>query len=120
MKKILAIDDDWVFVNSLKNILEMKDFKVDVMSNPFNVEEYLSKQKADCILLDFKMFGLNGLELIRQIRKINADVPIIMISAVEIKHINPNPLEIGANLYIEKPFDIEELVAGINSLINSN
>ena len=116
MKHILAIDDDRVFVNSLKNILEMKNFKVDIISNPFNVEKYLASKRPDCILLDFKMLGLNGLELIRQIRSLNDQIPIIMISAVEIKHINPNPLEIGASLYIEKPFDIEELIEGIESV----
>ncbi len=120
MKRILAIDDDQYFANSLKNVLEMKDFKVDVISNPFTVESYLSTTQPDCILLDFKMPGINGLELIRRIKKLNAKIPIILISAVEINFIHPNPLEEGASYYIEKPFDLEELLEGIRSVIKNN
>ncbi|MHB2149160.1 response regulator [Calditrichota bacterium LG25] len=116
MKRILVVDDDVNYSNSLKNILNMKNFEVDVIANPFVVEKYLENNRPDCILLDFKMPGLNGIELLQRIKKRLPEIPIIVISAVELKYMKVNPLQVGASTYIEKPFELNELLEAILSV----
>ena len=109
MKKILVVEDDMDIHNLIKNVLEKERY--DVMSAYSGTEALLliEKKDLDLILLDLMIPGLSGEEIIKKVK----NIPIIVISAKISSEDKVNALSIGANDYITKPFDTNELLARI-------
>ena len=109
MKKILVVEDDMDIHNLIKNVLEKERY--DVISAYSGTEAILliEKKAPDLILLDLMIPGLSGEEIIKKVK----NIPIIVISAKISSEDKVNALSIGANDYITKPFDTNELLARI-------
>ena len=109
MKKILVVEDDIDIHNLIKNVLEKERY--DVISAYSGTEALLliEKKDLDLILLDLMIPGLSGEEIIKKVK----NIPIIVISAKISSEDKVNALSIGANDYITKPFDTNELLARI-------
>lgn len=109
MKKILVVEDDMDIHNLIKNVLEKERY--DVISAYSGTEALLliEKKDLDLILLDLMIPGLSGEEIIKKVE----NIPIIVISAKISSEDKVNALSIGANDYITKPFDTNELLARI-------
>lgn len=109
MKKILVVEDDVDIHNLIKNVLEKERY--DVISAYSGTEALLliEKKDLDLILLDLMIPGLSGEEIIKKVK----NIPIIVISAKISSEDKVNALSIGANDYITKPFDTNELLARI-------
>lgn len=109
MKKILVVEDDMDIHNLIKNVLEKERY--DVISAYSGTEALLLIEKKDLvlILLDLMIPGLSGEEIIKKVK----NIPIIVISAKISSEDKVNALSIGANDYITKPFDTNELLARI-------
>ena len=109
MKKILVVEDDVDIHNLIKNVLEKERY--DVISAYSGTEALLliEKKDIDLILLDLMIPGLSGEEIIKKVK----NIPIIVISAKISSEDKVNALSIGANDYITKPFDTNELLARI-------
>lgn len=109
MKKILVVEDDMDIHNLIKNVLEKERY--DVISAYSGTEALLliEKKDLDLILLDLMIPGLSGEEIIKKVK----NIPIIVISARISSEDKVNALSIGANDYITKPFDTNELLARI-------
>ena len=109
MKKILVVEDDMDIHNLIKNVLEKERY--DVISAYSGTEALLliEKKDLDLILLDLMIPGLSGEEIIKKVK----NIPIIVISAKISSEDKVNALSIGANDYITKPFDTDELLARI-------
>ena len=112
MKKILIIEDDPKIRRFLQLELEHEGYQVDFSDN--GEEGLLKVQKFyyDIVLLDLMLPVLSGEEVCRKIRKIS-DVPVIVITAKDDIHNKVELLDLGADDYITKPFNIEELFARI-------
>ena len=109
MKKMLVVEDDMDIHNLIKNVLEKERY--DVISAYSGTEALLliEKKDLDLILLDLMIPGLSGEEIIKKVK----NIPIIVISAKISSEDKVNALSIGANDYITKPFDTNELLARI-------
>lgn len=109
MKKILVVEDDMDIHNLIKNVLEKERY--DVISAYSGTEALLliEKKDLDLILLDLMIPGLSGEEIIKKVK----NIPIIVISAKISSEDKVNALSIGANDYITKPFDTNELLVRI-------
>ena len=109
MKRILIVEDDVDIHNLIKNVLEKERY--DVISAYSGTEALLliEKKDLDLILLDLMIPGLSGEEIIKKVK----NIPIIVISAKISSEDKVNALSIGANDYITKPFDTNELLARI-------
>ena len=109
MKKILVVEDDMDIHNLIKNVLEKERY--DVISAYSGTEALLliEKKDLDLILLDLMIPGLSGEEIIKKVK----NIPIIVISAKISSEDKVNALSIGANDYITKPFNTNELLARI-------
>ncbi len=106
MPKVLVVDDEPDAVELLQEFLTAKGYEV---SAAFNGEEALEKVKTDrphLILLDVRMPGMNGLETLRQIRQIDQEVGVIMVTAVNEEETGRQALELGAFDYLVKPLDL--------------
>ncbi len=119
--RLLVVEDETSIANFIRDGLEEEGFAVDVASNGKkglelaldNIKEY------DVILLDWMLPGLNGIEICREIRKVNNVVPIIFLTAKDTVDDAIFGLEAGANDYIRKPFSFEEMLARIRVLMRT-
>ena len=119
--RILLVADESAISGFLKEGLEEEGFAVDVADNGRKglelaldfVEDY------DVMLLDWMLPGVSGIEICRNVRKVNQKVPIIFLTAKDSVDDTVFGLETGANDYLKKPFAFEELLARIRVLMRN-
>jgi len=115
MIKILLLEDDHILCESLKEFLELEGYKVDVAHRGSEVFDLTFKQTYDLYILDVNVPGIDGFDVLSELRDAEDDTPAIYITALtDIKSISKG-FAIGAEDYIKKPFDPEELVIRIKS-----
>ena len=111
-KKILIIEDEKVIQNFLKLSLKLKDYEPIIAENGLLGISLFMSHNPDLILLDLGLPDIDGTEVLKQIR-LSSDIPIIIISARGQEKEKVSALDLGADDYITKPFNIEELFARI-------
>ena len=109
MRNILIVEDNIDIHNLIKEVLEKEDYKVLSSYTGTDVIQTLENEKVDLILLDLMLPKINGEEIV----KIVKNIPIIVISAKISPEDKVNVLLNGANDYITKPFNVEELLARV-------
>ena len=115
--RILVVDDDENLLKSLKKILSLQYYSVDAISNPMQVEKLLETNQYHSILLDVKMPGINGLELLKIIMQKSILTPVIMVSGQSNIEIAMQAIKEGAYDFIEKPIDPERLLIALKSAL---
>jgi len=115
--RILAIDDDEIFLKSLEKILTLNNFDVTLISNPLNAIEVIKVNSFDCVITDVKMPGMNGIDLQKEICKSDPSLPIIAISGQSNISNAVEMIKNGAYDFIEKPVDEERLIVTIENAI---
>ena len=113
---ILIIEDDLGLAKSITNVLEKYNFRSSILDDFENIEDRVVDTKPSLIILDINLPYYNGFYWCRKIRKITSN-PIMIISSRDSNMDQIMALEYGADDYIIKPFDIEILIAKINSLL---
>lgn len=113
---ILIIEDDFGLAKSITNVLEKYNFRSLILDDFENIEDRAADTKPDLIILDINLPCYNGFYWCRKIRKITSN-PIMIISSRDSNMDQIMALEYGADDYITKPFDVEILIAKINSLL---
>lgn len=116
--KILVIDDDQNLLTSIKKILKLNNYLVDTLSNSTQVEEVIKNQSYHCILLDVKMPGINGIDVLHHISQKYPSIPVIMISGQSNIEIAVKTIKDGAFDFIEKPIDPERLIITIKNALS--
>ena len=116
MKSILIVEDDMDIHNLIKEILESENYNIIDSYSGTEALMHIEKEKIDLILLDLMLPGLNGEEIVKRVK----NIPIIVISAKISQENKVNLLLNGANDYITKPFDKEELIARIKVQLRIN
>ena len=116
-KRILVIEDETKIARVLKMELEYEGYEVLLQYSGKSGLETALKEDIDLILLDVMLPELNGIEVLRRLRKTNSQLPVIMLSARDSTFDKVNGLDHGANDYITKPFEIEELLARVRSCL---
>src|SRR5258708_27227845 len=114
MSKILVVDDDLDILVVMEILLSMKGFEVDVTAKWENTFDKIESFKPDLILLDVLISGNDGRTLCKQLKSQpnTKHIPIIMFSAHPSAAATIN--EYGADDFIAKPFDVNDLLAKIN------
>lgn len=116
MYTIMIVEDDQIICNVLKQTLEKWQFKVVYVSDFSQVDQFFNQMKPHLILMDITLPFYSGFHWTTEIRK-NSKVPIIFISSNDTKMDMLLAMNMGADDYIVKPFDLEILVAKIQSLL---
>ena len=114
MSKILIIEDEMTIVDLITFNLKREGFEVDAAYDGVAGLEKALSGWADLILLDVMLPGMNGFELLQELRK-QSEVPVIMVTAREEERDKVLGLETGADDYMTKPFSVKELVARIKA-----
>ncbi len=117
---ILVVDDDPDISMMLKLMLEYKGYSVSILSKPEEAVEALEEGHFSMVIIDMLLSGVSGTDICAQIRQNQktSGAAILMISA------HPNAREIclqsGADDFISKPFDMNDILARINNLVNKS
>jgi len=118
--RILAVDDTRDNLILVQTILESEDYEIDIVSDGISALKYVDKSPPDLILLDVMMPGMDGYEVTRRIRNNPAFsknyIPILLITAFHESSVVEG-LDAGADDFIRKPFDTDELLARVRSLL---
>ncbi|CEK38178.1 response regulator transcription factor [Paraclostridium sordellii] len=115
-ENILVVEDDVDINNLITKTLEKHDYKVTQAFSGSEALLQLSISEFKLILLDLMLPGMSGEDIINKIRE-KKEIPIIVISAKTSLQDKVNVLNIGADDYIIKPFELEEVIARVNSLL---
>ncbi|MGI5971295.1 MAG: response regulator transcription factor [Oscillospiraceae bacterium] len=115
--KILIIEDEKLLAESLKILLELKGFQVEVVYDGADGAEYAETGIYDLIIMDVMMPKLNGYQVACQVRARRITTSILMLTAKGEVQDRIEGLNAGADYYLTKPFDNMELLACINALL---
>ena len=115
-KTILVIDDDKMLRTSLASGLRKAGFSVVSAENAENAVDVLARVKFDAIVLDRMMDGIDGLTFLKQIRLNGDETPVIMLTALSGPENTIDGLANGANDYLAKPFQLQELILRLNNI----
>lgn len=117
MKKILIIDDDQGILGAITAILESDGYQVSTAENSSGLKKLTKKNLPDIILLDLYVSGENGITILKSIKTNNLTkkIPVIMLSAYP--NVEDEVKKAGADDFISKPFDIEDLLKGVKKNI---
>lgn len=118
--KILLVEDDETLGNLLSNYLRSEEMEVCHLTNGQQALLEAEKSRYDLFLFDIMLPGKTGFELAKGVRKLFPAIPLIFISARSLKSDKLMGYETGADDYITKPFDEEELLWKIKALIRRN
>ena len=114
--KILLMEDDPKLTSFLKIGLERNDCTLDVASDGNTGEKLALSKKYDVIILDVIVPGLNGFEVCQRIRHNNIKTPVLMLTSLDSLEDKITGFESGADDYLLKPFNFQELLARIKAL----
>lgn len=107
--KVLVIDDELGPRESLRILLKT-EFEVLVADAVLKGLELLRQHRPDVVIMDIRMPGMTGIEGLREIRKIDGDIAVIMLTGFGALETAQEALRLGANDYLKKPFDTKEIV----------
>lgn len=123
MKHILIVDDDPFIQRLFDQFFQSKGFSTAIADSGFSAVLKMKEHKPDLIITDIVMAGMDGLALIREVRKENLQMPIIAISggrrAMEVNY-QPHAEKDGASCFLEKPIYLRDLLVAVQALLDQN
>lgn len=116
-ESILVVEDEVRIARLLQIELECEGYRVSIAGSGHQGFELYQEQQPDLLLLDVMLPGFSGIELLRRIRAGDADTPVLLLTAKSSVEDKVSGLDLGANDYITKPFQIEELLARVRAAL---
>lgn len=114
--QILLVEDEVSLSNAVKKILEQHGYLVDAVYDGLSAVEYAQSVHYNMIVLDVMLPKLDGFEVVRKLRTERIDTPILMLTARSTMADKVSGLNYGADDYMTKPFNVEELLARVGAL----
>jgi len=115
--RILLLEDDKLFNETLEDFLEEEGFSVDVALDPYSALEYTYERKYDLYLFDVNLPYETGFDLLSKLRQSGDITPTIFLTSREDKASLAEGFGVGADDYMRKPVDLEELLLRIQAVI---
>ncbi len=115
--KLLLVEDNHELALWLGKVLREEQFDLDCVADGESAVRRLAQSRYDLLLLDLKLPGIDGRSVLRRMRREGDDTPVLVLTASGSLDIKVESLEIGADDYLVKPFEVRELVARIKALI---
>ena len=117
--KILVVEDDRSICSFLETMLQTGGYQVIIAASGNQGQMLFSSHQPDLVILDLGLPDMDGLELLKTVRKVSA-VPVIILSARTDEREKVMALDLGANDYITKPFGTAELMARVRAALRSS
>ncbi len=115
--RILLVEDDDILADALSRALVQSAYAVDVVGDGEQGDAALALAIYDLVILDIGLPGLSGLEVLRRLRARKSSVPVLMLTAMDALADRVKGLDLGADDYLAKPFDLPELEARVRALL---
>ena len=113
---ILIVDDDEGMLKTLHYILTDKGYEVETRNNGFEAIELIKKRSFNIVLLDIKMPGMNGVEVLKEIKSLAPETNIMMITAYTMHRLVEEAIKEGAQVIFPKPLDIDKVLSYADEL----
>lgn len=113
--KVLMVDDEEDFVTTLSERMQMRDLDSDVALNGEQALQIVEDEVPDVMVLDLKMPGIDGMEVLRRVRKAYPQVQVVILTGHGSEKDEAEAKRLGAFAYMQKPVDIEKLVATLKN-----
>jgi DNA-binding response OmpR family regulator len=117
-KKILVVDDEPDFLRMIKIRLEANNYKVITASDGKKAIESVKRDKPDAVLLDIVMPGMDGFRTLKEIRKINRNLPVFIITAFSTQERFSLANKLSASGFIVKTSNLKQEVNNITNILN--
>ena len=117
LNKVLVIDDDGYIRELICTVLKNDGFSVSEAVNGRDALQKLGEEKIDLCVLDIMMPQMDGYEFCKQVRRYYEDMPILMLTAKSELSQKVKGFELGADDYLTKPFEVDELLVRIKALL---
>ncbi len=115
--RVLIVEDDPVLADGLTRSLRQADYAVDCVNDGAEADHILSTQSYDLVILDLGLPKIDGFEVLRRLRRRGLKVPVLALTARDALQDRVKGLDLGADDYMTKPFDLPELEARARALI---
>lgn len=109
MKQLLIVDDQFGIRILLNEVFQKEGYKIFQASNGKQALDIVKMRRPDLVLLDIKIPGIDGIEILKRMKKIVPDIKVIIMTAYGELNMIEEAMELGAITYFAKPFDIEEM-----------
>ncbi|RPH52638.1 MAG: response regulator [Desulfobacteraceae bacterium] len=111
--KVMLVDDEEEFVTTLSERIKMRNFSSSVAFNGEQALQIVNDQVPDIMILDLKMPGIDGMEVLRRVKKAYPKVQVIILTGHGSEKDKKEALSLGAFGYLQKPVQIDELIRHI-------
>jgi two-component system, OmpR family, response regulator MprA len=118
--RVLVVDDDDALRGAIRRALRLEGYDVELAGDGAQALDQLAGVRADLVVLDVLMPGLDGITVCRRLRASGDRTPILMLTARDAVSDRVAGLDAGADDYLTKPFALEELLARVRSLLRRN
>jgi len=115
--RILLVEDDRVLADALSRALVQSAHAVDVVTTGEDADHALALGSYDLAILDIGLPGLSGLDVLKRLRGRKSTMPVLMLTAFDTLADRVRGLDLGADDYLAKPFDLPELEARVRALL---
>lgn len=113
-RKLLIVDDQKGIRILLEEIFKNEGYTTYEAANGESAIEIVNQHRPDIVLLDMKIPGMDGLEILKKIKSLNKEIKVIMMTAYGELDVIKETRELGALMHFTKPFDIDELRHAVN------
>jgi len=117
-QKALVIDDEQVVLDSVSKILTDENYEVDVSLSGREGLNWAIQKNYDIVLTDIRMPDIGGMRVLRDIKRANPSLPVVMITGYASIQSSVQAMKLGAADYIEKPFTPDQLMEAVNSALD--
>lgn len=114
--KVLLVDDEKEFVESLSERLELRNLSPKIAYNGEQALETLKEGPPDVMVLDLRMPGIDGIDVLRKVRKDHPDVAVVILSGHGTDKDKKEAMRLGASAYLKKPIDVDQLVGTVHKV----
>jgi two-component system response regulator MprA len=115
--RVLVVDDDRALRDALRRVLTLAGYEVQGAADGEQAIELVVQAVPDAVVLDVGLPGIDGLEVCRRLRRLGNRVPVLMLTARDAVSDRIDGLDAGADDYLVKPFDVDELKARVRALL---
>ncbi|MFE0458665.1 response regulator transcription factor [Kitasatospora sp. NPDC058965] len=118
--RLLVVDDEPALRDALESSLAFEGYEVITATDGFEALDAVEREKPDLVLLDIMMPRMDGLTAVRRMRSRGDTAPVLMLTARDAVGDRVTGLDVGADDYLAKPFELDELLARVRALLRRN
>jgi two-component system, response regulator, stage 0 sporulation protein F len=117
LKSLLIVDDQAGIRLLLNEVFSKEGFETRLAANGAEALQSVTEKEPDCVLLDMKMPGINGVEVLKRLKKEWPHIPVLMMTAYGEVELTEEAIENGAERYFTKPFNIYEVRDAVKEIL---